>query len=363
MYRKILLLIAIANVFSLFGEERSHSDIESELQRLKNLFDKGLISKDIYEKMQIDILDVDTEVGKETYDWTCSYNGEKLTGDFFSENIEYSPSANAQQVVKEILDQSGLSPNFIVRPGNVPNAAAVISNRHRYVLYNPGFIRELKSLSRDNWSVYSVMAHEVGHHLQGHTISSSGSRPSLELEADEFSGHILAKMGATLEQAQFAMSKIGSDFRTHTHPAKPQRLGAIRDGWTAANGSGPIPDPVIDDQDESDENNEIECRSCDGIGTNDCRVCDGMGSSRCSSCRGLGAAVCGSCRGTGILYCVYGPCPGCGFTGQLYCGDCGATGGAECSRCYGIGETDCSSCAGEGEAECRRCDGEGYTRM
>ena len=34
-----------------------------------------------------------------------------------------------------------------------------------------------------------------------HTLERGGSRPEIELEADEFSGFVLRKMGATLPQA------------------------------------------------------------------------------------------------------------------------------------------------------------------
>ena len=37
----------------------------------------------------------------------------------------------------------------------------------------------------------TLLAHEVGHHLNGHTIHRGGSTPELELEADEFAGFIL----------------------------------------------------------------------------------------------------------------------------------------------------------------------------
>jgi hypothetical protein len=86
----------------------------------------------------------------------------------------------------------------------------------------------------DNWASIAILAHEIGHHLNGHTLLGSGSQPPLELEADEFSGFVLRKMGASLSQAQSAM-KIAADTRaSRTHPAQQDRLTAIAEGWNKA---------------------------------------------------------------------------------------------------------------------------------
>jgi hypothetical protein len=102
----------------------------------------------------------------------------------------------------------------------------------RYIEYNPNFIQKLKSDAGTNWSVYSVLAHEIGHHLQGHTLTNTGSRPSIELQADEYSGFILAKLGASINDAEVAMQVFGSPQGSPTHPARNQRLAAIKEGWT-----------------------------------------------------------------------------------------------------------------------------------
>ena len=38
------------------------------------------------------------------------------------------------------------------------------------LVYNPNFINEVADATGNSWGPYSVMAHEIGHHLQGHTI-------------------------------------------------------------------------------------------------------------------------------------------------------------------------------------------------
>ncbi len=81
------------------------------------------------------------------------------------------------------------------------------------------------------WASLSILAHEVGHHLNGHSLIPGGSRPSLELQADKFSGFILAKIGASLEEAQSAINAIVSENGSTTHPGKSARLAAIANGW------------------------------------------------------------------------------------------------------------------------------------
>ena len=148
----------------------------------------------------------------------------------------FASVAEGQQIIQNILDAVGRSANFEIRQANVQNAAAVAYGGKRYVLYNPNFINALDRRTGNQWASISVLAHEVGHHLKGHTVSGQGSQPATELEADEFSGYALRKMGASLEDAQTTMKLIASENTTATHPGKSNRLAAIENGWKSAGG-------------------------------------------------------------------------------------------------------------------------------
>jgi hypothetical protein len=161
----------------------------------------------------------------------CSYYGEAID----PEITLRAPGNDAKQLIEKILSVVGLRPNFEIRSANVPNAAAVILNNKRYILYNPAFISQINSASRNNWAGISIIAHEIGHHLNGHTLKSGGSRPDLELEADEFSGFVLCKLGAGIQDAQAAMTVAASQKSSHTHPARKDRLVSIAEGWNNAN--------------------------------------------------------------------------------------------------------------------------------
>ena len=98
----------------------------------------------------------------------------------------------------------------------------------------------------------SILAHEIGHHLSGHTITKKGSNPNDELEADKYSGFVLYKLGASLSDATYAIRELGSENGSSTHPPKSERIRAISQGWNEANETrnyGAIPPPLIDDID------------------------------------------------------------------------------------------------------------------
>lgn len=142
--------------------------------------------------------------------------------------------AEARAVIQEILDAVGVKATFEVRAANIPNAAAATLKGKRYILYNPAFMAAIHKATGNKWVPISILAHEIGHHLSGHTITTTVSDPAIELEADEFSGFVLRKMGASLEDAQLAMRLAASKRASLTHPGRDDRLTAIENGWEKA---------------------------------------------------------------------------------------------------------------------------------
>ncbi|QEE51213.1 hypothetical protein FUA48_17070 [Flavobacterium alkalisoli] len=180
------------------------------------------------------------------YTQMCSYYGEAVTGDIHA----YKPEASAESAVKNIMSVIGLKANFELRAANVPNAAAVILKGKRYILYNPKFMANINSVTGSDWAAISILAHEIGHHLNGHTLDNVGSRPQTELDADEFSGFVLGRLGATLADAQAVMGTIASIKGSHSHPPKSDRLIAIAAGWNRAGGTAIAAQPVVQTQPE-----------------------------------------------------------------------------------------------------------------
>ena len=175
----------------------------------------------------------------------CSYDGSPLA---FSPPDLSKGGGTGKQVVAEIMKYTGLPANFVVVEGKVPNAAAVIMQGpdkvpRRVIAYNPAFMGEvIQATKSNNWAPVSIMAHEIGHHLSGHTIVPGGSQPPIELESDKFSGFVLYKMGAPLADAQRAIATLIPEKDGETHPGRKKRLAAIANGWTEAcelQGGGP----------------------------------------------------------------------------------------------------------------------------
>jgi len=89
----------------------------------------------------------------------------------------------------------------------------------------------------------------VGHHINGHSVDvilyatdavdskSLAEKRQQELEADEFSGFIMAKLGASLNQASGVIDNLSSnsDDSYSTHPSRDKRLNAIRTGYNKGN--------------------------------------------------------------------------------------------------------------------------------
>jgi len=162
---------------------------------------------------------------------SCSYYGEEISDDIY----EFSSSQEAKSIIDKIVTSVGLKKNFIVKAANVPNAVAIVQGDQRYIYYSQNFINQVNSATSDRWAAISILAHEVGHHLNGHTIKAGGSRPNIELEADEFSGYVLKFMDCpSLKSAQKAMRALSSESGSKTHPPKSARLEAIAVGWSRA---------------------------------------------------------------------------------------------------------------------------------
>jgi len=145
------------------------------------------------------------------------------------------PASQAAGIIREITEAVGLQPRFELRAtSQVDNAAAVVYGGKRYLLYNPQFLAAVNRAGHTDWAGISILAHEMGHHLNGHTLRAGGSQPQDELEADEFSGFVLRHLGASLAQAQTAMATASPDAGSATHPGRAPRLAAISRGWSRA---------------------------------------------------------------------------------------------------------------------------------
>lgn len=144
----------------------------------------------------------------------------------------------ARDILNNMLDTINWKENFSIREQNgIRNAYATIINRVRWIIYDNAFLEDIDSYASTKWASISVLAHEMGHHYYNHVVSNTGSTPPKEIEADAFSGYVMAKLGATLQQSVAAMQAIGTDYASSSHPAKADRINAITRGWNTAKGT------------------------------------------------------------------------------------------------------------------------------
>jgi hypothetical protein len=165
----------------------------------------------------------------------CSYDGKAITVE--AKAMTGATEAEGAAAVAKIMRFTGLPQNFTIMESDVPNAAAMIvmdtdGLPKRVIAYNRQFMSDVASATgTGDWPGTSILAHEIGHHLSGHTLMPGGSQPPIELEADKFSGFVLFKMGASLPEAEKAIATLIPEADGPTHPGRQKRLKAVQAGW------------------------------------------------------------------------------------------------------------------------------------
>ena len=172
---------------------------------------------------------------------TISAQAQKITGCGFKVpprsqlKTNFASVYEAKDILNNMLDSINWKENFSVREQNgIRNAYATIIRNARWIIYDNDFLEDIDAYSATKWASISVLAHEMGHHYYNHVISGQGSTPPKEIEADAFSGYVMERLGATLNESLAAMNAIASDQASATHPGKRDRLAAITRGWNTA---------------------------------------------------------------------------------------------------------------------------------
>ena len=89
---------------------------------------------------------------------------------FAMQGNSFSTDNMADQALKKILSVTGLSKRFVLAPcSEISNCLAISYKGIRYILFDKEFMKQISS-SGSNWTNLSILAHEVGHHINGHTI-------------------------------------------------------------------------------------------------------------------------------------------------------------------------------------------------
>lgn len=190
------------------------------------------------------ILTIPIQGFSQACDYNHSINDAKKLCEFYQGNF-FASDNHAYKALNKVMNSVGLKSKFILLScDEINNCVAVTYNGIRYILYDKAFMDEI-STEKNSHTKLSILAHEIGHHLNGHTMDLVGYKNKnkqplslyklrqQELEADAFSGYIMHKLGYSLNQAQEAINKIAdnNDDSNSSHPTKNKRLKAIEKGY------------------------------------------------------------------------------------------------------------------------------------
>ena len=145
-------------------------------------------------------------------------------------------TAYAAFVLAEVAEAVEMRSPISIFRAPVDAARAVTLDGDQAIVYNPSFLESVAERAGTSWAAVSVIAHELGHHYYRHSTGRIADLPEevarqRELDADYFSGYALARMGASLEDAEAAQNALFDETGTPTHPKSAERLQAILAGW------------------------------------------------------------------------------------------------------------------------------------
>lgn len=151
----------------------------------------------------------------------------------------YITEQEARQIINHIASISGLSPSCnVVEDHSVKKAIAYIKNNERYIGYNPIELGKIRDSSGTAWAVVSIFAHEMAHHLLGHTLKPADVDRQDELSCDRYAGHVLYRLGANRNEALAVIPFTGSHSGSESHPPRKSREIAATNGWEEAKKQG-----------------------------------------------------------------------------------------------------------------------------
>src|SRR5438128_165475 len=76
---------------------------------------------------------------------------------------------SVEEMFLELETVTGPHNDFELREADVLNLEASVSHHKKYISYNPVYIDWINSITGDKWAVMTLIAHEMGHHIKGHT--------------------------------------------------------------------------------------------------------------------------------------------------------------------------------------------------
>lgn len=159
----------------------------------------------------------------------CTFSGTEWEEELY----RFDANPKIQTWVTEICQAGDVTQNFQIIQASVENVAAVfdpVTNK-RYLLFSQNFIEKATRLS-----VYSALAHEIGHHANEHKLTDA-LRTIEELEADQFMGYVLAKINGigSLQDIKRVNESLPPSYPSVI--TDDERIEAKSKGWKRAEGA------------------------------------------------------------------------------------------------------------------------------
>jgi hypothetical protein len=141
------------------------------------------------------------------------------------------PSTDPTVIVNAIEETVGLARRIGVYPakGIDTACATIVRQNERRVYYGTDWLERYSNGSY--WIKLGVLAHEIGHHVNFHTVDDTLSAWKKEYQADVFLGRVVRLMGGSVEDAVSAVSRVEPIEGDDVHPPRILREAAIRSGY------------------------------------------------------------------------------------------------------------------------------------
>ena len=168
----------------------------------------------------------------------CYLTDEEINIKFYLQNIQSNTELD-NEILLYITKEAGITPNFNLKDcSNINNAIAIINpykNNQRTILFDKKYFNNL--YKDNNWYAIFILAHEIGHHLNGHTIPKElynySEIQNRELEADYFAGYILYRLGASENDIIKIINTLPEpNTQNSTHPKNQKRIHFALQGYT-----------------------------------------------------------------------------------------------------------------------------------
>jgi hypothetical protein len=185
----------------------------------------------------------------ESFAQNINFKGQEIPQSNVCNSLGFQDNFEAKNALDNICNAAGLVNNYIIMPcPNIGTCLAIVKDGIPMILYDNEFLSRIKTFGfsekritnainkeKIDWSSLTILAHELGHHVNQHFSklrSSANFNLKNELEADEFAGKTLVKLGATLDQTKNVYYSLPEE-ATFNHPSRNERIKAIEKGYSS----------------------------------------------------------------------------------------------------------------------------------